>query len=59
MNKITEQASHYHQLENMSVGEILKNINQEDAKVALAVANVLPKVEGLSLIHISEPTRPY
>lgn len=46
MNKITEQASHYHQLENMSVGEILKNINQEDAKVASAVANVLPQVEN-------------
>ncbi|MEL6667855.1 MAG: N-acetylmuramic acid 6-phosphate etherase [Bacteroidota bacterium] len=39
---ITETASHYDGLENMSVEELLVNINQEDQKVALAVERVIP-----------------
>jgi N-acetylmuramic acid 6-phosphate etherase len=43
--KITESSSHYQDLEQMSVAEILTSINQEDQKVALAVQKVLPMVE--------------
>ena len=35
--KVTETASLYDNLEQMSVGEILTNINKEDAKVHVAV----------------------
>lgn len=47
MEKITEKASIYQQLENKSVAEIISNINTEDQKVALAVQSVLPSVERL------------
>jgi N-acetylmuramic acid 6-phosphate etherase len=45
--RITEQTSHYRHLEQMSVQEILSNINQEDATVPQAVAKVLPQIEKL------------
>ena len=34
MNKTTESDSHYNGLEDMSVEDILYNINSEDAKVS-------------------------
>lgn len=45
--KITEQPSLYDHLENMSIGELLENINREDQKVALAVQRVIPQIEKL------------
>lgn len=45
--KITEQPSHYNHLEQMSVLEILEHINGEDAVVAEAVRQVIPKVQML------------
>ncbi|MCW5912662.1 MAG: N-acetylmuramic acid 6-phosphate etherase [Cyclobacteriaceae bacterium] len=45
--KITEQSSHYHHLEKMSVNEILTNINNEDKTVPLAVEKVIPQIEKL------------
>jgi len=45
--KITEASSLYDNLEKMSVGEILMNINNEDAKVHLAVQKEIPKIEKL------------
>ena len=64
--KISEQPSLYNDLEKKSVREILEDINTEDQKVALAVQRAIPQIEKLvtqivplSLIHISEPTRPY
>ena len=45
--KITEQDSLYNDLESKSVGELLKEINAEDQKVALAVQRVLPAIEQL------------
>lgn len=45
--KITEQASLYDHLEEKSVGEILREINEEDQKVALAVQKALPQIEKL------------
>ena len=46
-DKITEQPSHYDNLEKMSVGELLQHINEEDALVAEAVRKVLPEIQAL------------
>jgi N-acetylmuramic acid 6-phosphate etherase len=43
----TESSSHYNQLENMSVAELLTSINREDKGVPLAVEKVIPKIEAL------------
>ncbi|SFZ94614.1 N-acetylmuramic acid 6-phosphate etherase [Flaviramulus basaltis] len=45
--KTTEQDSNYNHLEKMSVSELLKNINNEDKTVPLAVAQALPQIELL------------
>ena len=45
--KTTEKSSNYNNLEQMSVQELLNNINNEDQKVALAVQQVIPKIESL------------
>ena len=46
----TEKDSNYNGLENMSVLELLQNINNEDKTVAFAVEKALPKVEKLATI---------
>ena len=46
MEKITEQPSHYDDLEQMSVGELLRDINREDALVAEAVRKAIPQIEA-------------
>ena len=53
MEKITEQPSHYDNLEQMSVGELLLHINQEDALVAEAVRRVIPQIQ--TLVEAIEP----
>ena len=45
--KTTEQASHFDNLEKMSVAEILSNINKEDQTVPFAVEKALPQIELL------------
>lgn len=45
MINITESASGFQNLEKMSVNEILTGINQEDAKVHVAVQNTIPQIE--------------
>ena len=47
MAKITESTSHYNDLERMSTGELLRNINAEDRTVADAVALAVPHIEKL------------
>ena len=47
MKKITESDSIYEDLEQMSVSEILKNINREDKTVSHSVENQLPQIEKL------------
>ena len=47
MERTTEKDSHYNNLEQMPVSEILKNINKEDHSVADAVAEALPQIEKL------------
>lgn len=44
---ITETASHYDHLEQMSVHDLLTNINKEDKTVPLAVEKVIPQIEAL------------
>jgi N-acetylmuramic acid 6-phosphate etherase len=45
--KITETASLYDHLEEMSTTELLENINREDQKIALAVKEVIPAISKL------------
>jgi N-acetylmuramic acid 6-phosphate etherase len=46
-NKVTEQASHYRNLQDMSTLDLLQNINREDQKVALAVDKAIPQITTL------------
>jgi N-acetylmuramic acid 6-phosphate etherase len=43
----TESSSHYDHLENMSVQDLLANINNEDKSVPLAIEKVIPSIENL------------
>ena len=45
--RITEQSSRYDHLEQMSVGELLQHINDEDALVSEAVRKAIPQIEAL------------
>jgi N-acetylmuramic acid 6-phosphate etherase len=45
--KVTEQPSKYRHLEQMSIHELLVNINAEDKLVPLAVEQALPSIEAL------------
>ncbi|RMG23888.1 MAG: N-acetylmuramic acid 6-phosphate etherase [Bacteroidetes bacterium] len=44
---ITESSSHYDQLENMPLRELLENINREDHRVPPAVTPQIPQIERL------------
>ena len=44
---ITESTSRYDNLDQMSVKELLQNINQEDSTVHKAVHNIIPEIEKL------------
>ena len=46
--KTTEQDSNYTNLENMSISELLININNEDKTVPIAVEKALPQIEKLT-----------
>jgi N-acetylmuramic acid 6-phosphate etherase len=48
MNKTTESSSHYNDLENMSTGDLLKNINREDQTVAYSVEKKLAQIQALT-----------
>lgn len=50
MQTTTEKDSHYNHLEQMSVRDILENINHEDKTVPLAVEKALPQIEKLATI---------
>jgi len=45
--KTTEQDSDYNNLENMSINEIVANINNEDKTVPLAVEKEIPQIEAI------------
>jgi N-acetylmuramic acid 6-phosphate etherase len=44
MKKITESASEFSNLDQMTTSELLDGINSEDQKVAIAVKNVIPEI---------------
>lgn len=46
--KVTEQPSVYRHLENMSIHDLLVNINQEDKTVPDAVEKAIPQIEKLT-----------
>jgi N-acetylmuramic acid 6-phosphate etherase len=48
MKRVTEQESKYQNIDQMSVLEILKGINNEDKLVPLAVEKALPQIEKLA-----------
>src|SRR3569833_4005523 len=43
--KVTEEQSRYHDLEKMSIQEILTSINREDKSVPEAVEKAIPQIE--------------
>jgi len=45
--KVTESNSLYNNIENMSIKEIIRNINTEDKKVAVCVEKALPQINKL------------
>lgn len=47
MEKTTEADSYYNNLENMSVADLMRNMNKEDKTVPDAVEKVIPKIEAL------------
>ncbi|WP_295654874.1 N-acetylmuramic acid 6-phosphate etherase [uncultured Mucilaginibacter sp.] len=50
MERVTERDSKYNDLEQMSVAELLHNINNEDKSVALTIEKALPELEKLVAI---------
>lgn len=52
MNKTTEADSYYNNLEQMSIHELLANMNKEDASVPLAVAKAIPQIEKLVAVIV-------
>lgn len=57
MQKITESASHYNDLEKMSVRELLTNINKEDQTVPAAIEKVIPEIEKLVEVIVERMNR--
>ncbi len=52
--KTTEQNSHYNQLEEMTVSELLTNINKEDKTVPFAVEKAIPQIKTLTQVVINQ-----
>jgi N-acetylmuramic acid 6-phosphate etherase len=50
MQSSTEKESNYNNLDQMSVAEILKDINYEDKTVAISVSKALPQIEKLAIV---------
>lgn len=52
--KTTEQTSKYEHLEQMSVTDLLTNINNEDKSVPLAVEKALPQIEAVVAVVVEK-----
>jgi N-acetylmuramic acid 6-phosphate etherase len=52
--KITEESSKYHHLEQMSVDDLLQNINNEDKTVPLAVEKAIPQIKALVEVIVAK-----
>jgi N-acetylmuramic acid 6-phosphate etherase len=51
---VTESSSSYEQLENMSVRDLLMNINKEDQTVPGAIEKVIPEIEKLVVVIVGK-----
>ncbi|MDC1221562.1 N-acetylmuramic acid 6-phosphate etherase [Salibacteraceae bacterium] len=47
-NRITESSSNYDKLDEMSLRELLENMNREDKTVPMAIEKSIPQIESLS-----------
>lgn len=54
MEKTTEADSYYNNLENMSIAELLQNMNKEDKSVPLAVEKAIPAIEKLVQVIVEK-----
>jgi N-acetylmuramic acid 6-phosphate etherase len=54
MQRITESDSHYTQIEQMAVSDILRNINLEDKSVPEAIEKAIPQIESLTAVIIEK-----
>jgi N-acetylmuramic acid 6-phosphate etherase len=54
MKKTTESDSLHHNLETLSVHELLTGINSEDAKVAIAIQKCIPDIEKLVTVIVAK-----
>ena len=52
--RITESESKYQNLEKLSVGELLTNINREDKTVPLAVEKIVPDIERFVIMALQK-----
>ena len=52
--KTTESESQYQHLDQMSVAELLQNINREDKKVANVIEDILPDIEKLVAVVVEK-----
>lgn len=54
MEKTTEADSYYNNLENMSIAELLQNMNKEDKTVPMAIEKVIPSIEKLVAVIVEK-----
>lgn len=54
MEQITETESYYKNLQELSLTDLLNNINNEDQRVPLAVNNAIPQIEALAAAIIEK-----
>jgi N-acetylmuramic acid 6-phosphate etherase len=52
--KTTEQSSKYEHLEQMTIAQLLQNINNEDKTVPLAIEKALPQIEHLVAVIVEK-----
>jgi N-acetylmuramic acid 6-phosphate etherase len=57
MEQITETESYYKNLQELSLADILSNINKEDQRVPIAVNKSLPQIEALAAAIIEKMSR--
>jgi N-acetylmuramic acid 6-phosphate etherase len=57
MNKTTESDSHYNNLEQMSIHELLQNMNNEDLTVPKAVEKAIPQIEKLVEVVVEKMSK--
>lgn len=57
MEQITETESYYKNLQELSLADILSNINKEDQRVPIAVNQSLPEIEALAAAIIEKMSR--